>query len=171
MTSAYPLNHPSLCRERPGHTVISNGAGRRFFFRIRSCDCVGLHREKSLFLFRQCGTIETLSSRVLRPSGGLAQQWSSGLALPTELFFGDELFHSSGNFVVFKHFSGVDLRQAFFHLADKPLIVTNQALNRFMHQRRAIAPLLAAMLSSLACSSGESFAIGDETNCRCVIDC
>jgi hypothetical protein len=30
-------------------TVISNGAGRRFFFRIRSCECVGLRREKSLF--------------------------------------------------------------------------------------------------------------------------
>jgi len=102
---------------------------------------------------------------------GSRQRWSSGLALAAALFFGDELFHSSGNFVVFKHFAAVDLRQAFFHLADKPLIVANQAFHRFMPQRRAIAPLLAAMLSSLACSSGESFAIGDETNCRCVIDC
>jgi hypothetical protein len=46
----------------------------------------------------------------------------SGLALAAALFFGDELFHSSGNFVVFKHFSAVDLRQPFFHLAHKPLV-------------------------------------------------
>jgi hypothetical protein len=36
----------------PPPTVISNGAGRRFFLRIRSCECVGLRREKSLFSLR-----------------------------------------------------------------------------------------------------------------------
>jgi len=30
----------------------------------------------------------------------------------------------------------------FFHLADKPLVVPNQSLHRFMDQRRAISPLL-----------------------------
>jgi hypothetical protein len=35
---------------RPSPTVISNGASRRFFFRFRSCESVGLRREKSLFL-------------------------------------------------------------------------------------------------------------------------
>jgi hypothetical protein len=32
-------------------TVISNEAGRRFFFRVRSCERVGLRSEKSLFSF------------------------------------------------------------------------------------------------------------------------
>ena len=31
--------------------VISNGAGRRFFFPLRSCEAVGLRREKSLLSF------------------------------------------------------------------------------------------------------------------------
>src|SRR5216684_2387766 len=61
-------------------------------------------------------------------------RWSSGLALAAALFFGDELFHSSGDFFVREHFPAVDLRQAFFHLADKPLVVTNQTLDRFMDQ-------------------------------------
>src|SRR5713101_10040439 len=35
---------------RPRHPpVISNTAGRRFFFPVRSCEPVGLRREKSLF--------------------------------------------------------------------------------------------------------------------------
>lgn len=54
------LSPPSSSFASPG-LVISNGAGRRFFFRIRSCECVGLRREKSLFLFRLCGYRETLS--------------------------------------------------------------------------------------------------------------
>jgi len=35
----------------PPHKVISNGAGRRFFFPLCSCEVVGLRREKSLLLF------------------------------------------------------------------------------------------------------------------------
>ena len=31
--------------------VISNGAARRFFFPPRSCEAVGLRREKSFFLY------------------------------------------------------------------------------------------------------------------------
>ena len=34
----------------PHPTVISNGAGRRLLFRVRSCERVGLRREKSLFV-------------------------------------------------------------------------------------------------------------------------
>ncbi|MGB6496694.1 MAG: type II toxin-antitoxin system HicA family toxin [Candidatus Acidiferrum sp.] len=38
-------------RCRLPHTVISNVASRRFFLHVRSCERVGLRREKSLFLF------------------------------------------------------------------------------------------------------------------------
>jgi len=42
---------PAFSQRRPPHTVISNEAGRFFFFRVRSCERVGLRREKSLFSF------------------------------------------------------------------------------------------------------------------------
>ena len=66
--------------------------------------------------------------------GRLPPPWSSGSALAAALFFGDELFHSSGDFFMREHFSSLDLRLSFFHLAHKPIIVTNQSLHRFMHQ-------------------------------------
>jgi hypothetical protein len=49
------------------------------------------------------------------------------------LFFGDELFHSSGDFFVPEHFPALDLRQAFFRLAHKPLVVI-KSLHRFTDQ-------------------------------------
>src|SRR5712691_591699 len=84
-------------------------------------------------------------------------RWSSGLALAAALFFGDELFHSSGDFVVLEDFPAVDLRQAFFHLADKPLVVTNQTLDRFMDQRGTIAPLLGRNAVQLGLQFGGKF--------------
>jgi len=42
---------PAFSQRRPPHTVISNEAGRFFFFRVRSCERVGLRREKSPFFF------------------------------------------------------------------------------------------------------------------------
>jgi hypothetical protein len=48
------------------------------------------------------------------------------------LFLGDELFHSSRNFLVREQFPALGLRQAFLHFAHEPLVVTNQPLHRFM---------------------------------------
>ena len=45
------LPPPHTERFRHPHTVISNGASRRFFFYVRSCERVGLRREKSLCSF------------------------------------------------------------------------------------------------------------------------
>jgi hypothetical protein len=67
---------------------------------------------------------------------------SSGLALAAALFLSDELFHPSGDFVVFEHFSAIDLRQPFFHLTDKPFVVADQTLDSFMHERCTVATLL-----------------------------
>src|ERR1700740_802323 len=51
----------------------------------------------------------------------------------------DALFHTRGNFLMFQHLATFDLRQAFFDLADKPLVVTHQTLDCFMHQRFSVA--------------------------------
>src|SRR6266581_9571958 len=85
------------------------------------------------------------------------EAYCSGLALAAALFFGDELFHSSGDFVVLEHFPSVDLRQAFFHLAHKPLVVTNQSLHRFMHQGGTIAPLPGGNTVQLGLQFGRKF--------------
>ena len=50
----------------PLHAVISNGASRRFFFRFRSCESVGLRREKSLFSSPSSRCV-TLESRLSHP--------------------------------------------------------------------------------------------------------
>src|SRR6266851_3111830 len=84
-------------------------------------------------------------------------RWSSGLASAAALFFGDELFHASGDFVVREHFPALDLRQACLHLAHKPLVVTNQSLHRFMDQRRTIAPLLGGHAVQLGLQFGRKF--------------
>jgi len=46
---------------------------------------------------------------------------------------------NSGNFLMFQHLATFDLRQSFFDLADKPLVVTHQTLDCFMHQRFSVA--------------------------------
>ena len=43
---------------------------------------------------------------------------------------------------MFQHFTTLDLHQTFFDLADKPLVVTQQTLDCFMHQRFDVASLL-----------------------------
>jgi hypothetical protein len=73
------------------------------------------------------------------------------------LFLGDELLHSGGNFVMLERFAAIDLRQAFFHLADEPIVVTNQAFDRFMDQRRSVAPLLCGNVVQLGLQFGGKF--------------
>jgi hypothetical protein len=73
------------------------------------------------------------------------------------LFLGDELFHSGGNFVMLERFAAIDLRQAFLHLADEPLVVTNQTFDRFMDQRRSVAPLLCGNVVQLGLQFGGKF--------------
>src|SRR5712671_6604891 len=67
---------------------------------------------------------------------------SSEVASDSALFLGNQLFHARGNFLMFQHLTTFDLRQAFFDLADKPLVVTHQTLDCFMHKRFSVASLL-----------------------------
>ena len=43
-------------------TVIPSEASRRLFFRVRSCECVGLRREESLFDLPPCSALKTRAS-------------------------------------------------------------------------------------------------------------
>ncbi len=45
------MNSRVAVRSRAAHTVIPSEASRRIFFRVRSCERVGLRREESLFSF------------------------------------------------------------------------------------------------------------------------
>ena len=67
---------------------------------------------------------------------------SSEVASDPALFLGNQLFQTRGNFLMFQHLTTFNLRQAFFDLADKPLVVTHQTLDCFMHQRFSVASLL-----------------------------
>jgi hypothetical protein len=58
---------------------------------------------------------------------------SSEVTSDPALFLGNQLFHTRGNFLMFQHLTTFDLRQAFFDLPDKPLVVTHQTLDCFMH--------------------------------------
>ena len=90
-------------------------------------------------------------------SRSLAAAVVQRLPLPTAWFFGGELFHSIRDFVVLLHFPSIDLRQSFFYLAHKPLVVTNQSFHRFMDQRRAISPLLRGDAVQLGLQFGAKF--------------
>jgi len=43
---------------------------------------------------------------------------------------------------MFHHFATIYLRKSFFDLADEPVVIIRQTLNRFVHQRFAVSSLL-----------------------------
>jgi hypothetical protein len=54
---------------------------------------------------------------------------------------GQQLFHSRTDFIVAHSFATIDLGEAFFHLAQKPFVVIDEALHRLANERFRVAPL------------------------------
>src|SRR5260370_17126782 len=61
----------------PDGSTGPNGAGRRFFFRVRSCERVGLRREKSLFAL----LLLLRPSLVAQPSGAFDSMFPSSFVV------------------------------------------------------------------------------------------
>jgi hypothetical protein len=57
------------------------------------------------------------------------------------LFPPDQIFHPRRDFIVFQQFTAIRLREADFDLPEKPFVVTDQTLHRFLHQGLGVAAL------------------------------
>ena len=72
---------------------------------------------------------------------GHVQRRGSTEAESSLLLF-QKLFQTDANFFVIEHFTALDLRESFFDLADKPLVVAQQAFDCFANKGLRISALL-----------------------------
>lgn len=60
----------------------------------------------------------------------------------SSLLLFQKLFQTDANFFVIEHFTALDLRESFFDLADKPIVVPQQAFDCFANKGLRISALL-----------------------------
>ncbi len=60
----------------------------------------------------------------------------------SSLLLFQKLFQTDANFFVIEHFAALDLRESFFDLADEPLVVPQQAFDRFANKGLRVSALL-----------------------------
>jgi hypothetical protein len=83
---------------------------------------------------------------------------SSEAASRARLFFGQSLLETGADRFVRERVAALDLRQTLFDFSDEPLVLIDQAFNRFTRAKASASqPRWSAIRASLACRSGERF--------------